>query len=365
VVRGGENNELIKAYTSLINRYNETKKDPVDYQRRNLLSYLYKLELRIYETQSSRQTDYVKVQEQNNRRKEIIEPLLEEIETLSDAIKQYIQPNDNEIYKQTTKYYDYDDDYYLYRKEDGLYYNKYRSNRKQGEPKNITTLFDVSNQGSLDIELTLNVLREFIIQKIKELEVNICGYMNMEYIMNYIKKQKYVDDELPENMMVIYVEYNLEEIETSFGFKTLYYYLYYNKITKKLSYKIHGNPYTQITPLYHSDMSQFSVIDTLYTLKVLHDFIKILPTISPNKTMFGRIKDMFSSNRVGQAPSVGGNPIATAPSYKLNGEKVHLLINKKKLHRSVYVKDKGNGKAKYCKINNEFVLLSKLKNKVI
>jgi hypothetical protein len=53
----------------------------------------------------------------------------------------------------------------------------------------------------------------------------------------------------------------------------------------------------------------------------------------------------------------------TAPAYKLNGEKVHLLINKKKLHRSVYVK--GNGKAKYCKINYEFVLLSKLKNKII
>jgi len=230
----------------------------------------------------------------------------------------------------------------------------------------------VSNQGSLDIELTLKVLKEFIIQKIKDLEVNICNYMNMDYIMNYIKKQKYVDDELPENMMVIYVEYNLEEIETSFGFKTLYYYLYYNKITKKLSYKIHGNPYTQITPLYHSDMSQFSVIDTLYTLKVLHDFIKILPTIptiSPNKTMFGKIKDMFSSNRVKPTPPIGGNPIASAasaaPSYKLNGEKVHLLINKKKLHRSVYVKDKGNGKAKYCKINNEFVLLSKLKNKII
>ena len=231
----------------------------------------------------------------------------------------------------------------------------------------------MSNQGSLDIELTLKVLREFIIQKIKELEVNICGYMNMEYIMNYIKKQKYVDDELPENMMVIYAEYNLEEIEPSFGFKTLYYYLYYNKITKKLSYKIHGNPDTQITPVYHSDMSQFSDIDTLYTLKVLHDFIKILPTISPNKTtMFDRFKSIFSSNRVEQAPSVGGNPIASAaptasvaPAYKLNGEKVHLLINKKKLHRSVYVKDKGNGKAKYCKINNEFVLLSKLKNKII
>jgi len=62
----------------------------------------------------------------------------------------------------------------------------------------------------------------------------------------------------------------------------------------------------------------------------------------------------------------GGKRIAPiAPAYKLNGEKVSLLINKKKLHRSVYVKGNGNGKAKYCKINNEFVLLSKLKNKII
>jgi hypothetical protein len=62
--------------------------------------------------------------------------------------------------------------------------------------------------------------------------------------------------------------------------------------------------------------------------------------------------------------SSGGKRIATAaPAYKLNGEKVSILINKKKLHRSVYVK--GNGKAKYCKINYEFVLLSKLKNKIL
>jgi hypothetical protein len=48
-------------------------------------------------------------------------------------------------------------------------------------------------------------------------------------------------------------------------------------------------------------------------------------------------------------------------TYKSNGDKIHLLIDNKRLHRSIYVK--GNGKAKYCKINNEFVLLSKLKNK--
>ena len=64
----------------------------------------------------------------------------------------------------------------------------------------------------------------------------------------------------------------------------------------------------------------------------------------------------------GETIPSGGKRTA-APAYKLNGEKVHLLINKKKIYRSVYVK--GNGKAKYCKINYEFVLLSKLKNKII
>jgi hypothetical protein len=61
----------------------------------------------------------------------------------------------------------------------------------------------------------------------------------------------------------------------------------------------------------------------------------------------------------------GGKKAPVAPAYKLNGEKVSLLINKKKLHRSVYVRGNGNGKAKYCKINYEFVLLSKLKNKIL
>jgi hypothetical protein len=60
-----------------------------------------------------------------------------------------------------------------------------------------------------------------------------------------------------------------------------------------------------------------------------------------------------------------GGKLTTTPVYKLNGEKVSLLINKKKLYRSIYVKGNGNSKAKYCKINNEFVLLSKLKNKII
>ena len=65
----------------------------------------------------------------------------------------------------------------------------------------------------------------------------------------------------------------------------------------------------------------------------------------------------------GQKTPVAKGGKRIAPAYKSTGDKVRLFIDNKKLHRSIYVK--GNGKAKYCKINNEFVLLSKLKNKII
>jgi hypothetical protein len=51
----------------------------------------------------------------------------------------------------------------------------------------------------------------------------------------------------------------------------------------------------------------------------------------------------------------GGNP----PKYKSTGEAVYILYKKKKYKRTIYVKDKR--KTKYCKINNEYILLSKLK----
>jgi hypothetical protein len=91
--------------------------------------------------------------------------------------------------------------------------------------------------------------------------------------------------------------------------------------------------------------------------------------------IFDKTRDIFdrtppanvNSRGLSRGLSGGKRTAPAAPAYKLNGEKVSLLINKKKLHRSVYVKGNGNGngKAKYCKINNEFVLLSKLKNKII
>ena len=87
---------------------------------------------------------------------------------------------------------------------------------------------------------------------------------------------------------------------------------------------------------------------------------QIILNLMKLKTQIGYL---LSLEKEAIASSGGKRTAPAAPAYKLNGEKVSLLINKKKLHRSVYVK--GNGKAKYCKINYEFVLLSKLKNKII
>jgi hypothetical protein len=168
--------------------------------------------------------------------------------------------------------------------------------------------------------------------------------------------------------MVIYTQF-LREFDNGIGSKNIYYYLYYNKNTGELSYKIYGydSPVGFATnPLNTLDgLSEVGLIDTL---NVLYEFRKKLINIQNPATRTSIFRKIFAPLvfRTGAkvAPSQFGGKKASS-AYKLNGEKVSLLINKKKLHRSVYVKGNGNGKAKYCKINNEFVLLSKLKNKII
>jgi hypothetical protein len=53
--------------------------------------------------------------------------------------------------------------------------------------------------------------------------------------------------------------------------------------------------------------------------------------------------------------SNSGNPV----KYKSTGQVVHIMFQNKKYKRVIYVKDKRN--TKYCKMNNEYILLSKLK----
>jgi hypothetical protein len=77
------------------------------------------------------------------------------------------------------------------------------------------------------------------------------------------------------------------------------------------------------------------------------------------KTLANGLRSMADSREAQLPPTTGGSKKTT---YRLNGEKVVLLYKNKKVQRSIYVK--GNGKTKYCKINKEYVLLSKVKNKI-
>jgi hypothetical protein len=108
---------------------------------------------------------------------------------------------------------------------------------------------------------------------------------------------------------------------------------------------------------------------------------KLVTTISPViKQSFGVAKQSFGVAKKGLevvgnyganafkglssrlASSLGPTGGSKKTTYRLNGEKVVLLHKNKKVQRSIYVK--GNGKTKYCKIDHQYILLSKLKNKI-
>jgi|688.fasta_scaffold177332_2 hypothetical protein len=265
---------------------------------------------------------------------------VEDIELLKKFILTRLTSRDKIFYTKR----DDNGKHHLYREKGHLYYKiekienglvKYEEQVIKASNKDILEDFVIENQ-------------KVIIEKIEELEKNIKNLLKNPLLITHSFKEL-------QNMKKIY--------ETSQGSKKIS--LYYNTRTDELLYKIGSS---DIIPL----PIVFTPIDTIYTLETLYECNNLL-----TKMIFDRTRDIFDRTPPANVNSrglsrglSGGKRIApaaptapTAPAYKLNGEKVSLLINKKKLHRSVYVK--GNGKAKYCKINYEFVLLSKLKNKIL
>lgn len=114
--------------------------------------------------------------------------------------------------------------------------------------------------------------------------------------------------------------------------------LIYNKDDKKLYYKLIDNE-----------------IDTIPVLVSLLTELSKLNLYNDNGSLKQLIDYLYGDQ---QKLSKGGKKT----TYRLNGEKVVLLHKNKKVQRSIYVK--GKGKTKYCKIDKEYVLLSKIKNKI-
>jgi hypothetical protein len=118
----------------------------------------------------------------------------------------------------------------------------------------------------------------------------------------------------------------------------------------------------------HEDNTKLTLEEYINKPRIPQDAIdKYLHIIEENNKFAYELKEEAKSpstenlsdiTEVYQNSSKGGKKT----TYKLNGEKVVLLHKNKKVQRSIYVK--GNGKTKYCIIDKEYVLLSKVKNKI-
>ena len=86
-------------------------------------------------------------------------------------------------------------------------------------------------------------------------------------------------------------------------------------------------------------------LGTLETLETINS--EMTKSLFDLNQLLNQIKEPY--------PIRGGKPT----KYKSTGVTVFILYKNKKYNRTIYVKEKG--KTKYCKIKNEYILLSKLK----
>jgi hypothetical protein len=77
--------------------------------------------------------------------------------------------------------------------------------------------------------------------------------------------------------------------------------------------------------------------------------------LSNNLNYLSDLNQLLNNLKEPPSDKSGGKPV----KYKSTGITVFILYKNKKYNRTIYVKDKG--KTKYCKIKNEYILLSKLK----
>jgi len=83
-------------------------------------------------------------------------------------------------------------------------------------------------------------------------------------------------------------------------------------------------------------------------------YVNLRPDSLVDASVIGENDDVLTQ-RTSAFSNGGGNPV----KYKSTGQVVHIIFQNKKYKRVIYVKDKRN--TKYCKMNNEYILLSKLK----
>ena len=135
----------------------------------------------------------------------------------------------------------------------------------------------------------------------------------------------------------------------------------YSDITKDI--KIIEKKLNELTTKYQgiTDSNPYEIDVTFY--KIYEDIKILIQDIKEKYAYLSQKHPQYKPEAVlSTGPQVvadelkgGGNPV----KYKSTGQVVHIMFQNKKYKRVIYVKDKRN--TKYCKMNNEYILLSKLK----
>lgn len=101
-------------------------------------------------------------------------------------------------------------------------------------------------------------------------------------------------------------------------------------------------------------------LETLYRMaENFHQEIELAkPILNENLILIDQNRNDISDMKDPQLYKGGKDRGSAAAKYKSTGQIVFILYKKKKFKRTIYVKEKKN--TKYCKINNEYILLSKL-----
>lgn len=113
-----------------------------------------------------------------------------------------------------------------------------------------------------------------------------------------------------------------------------------------------------VNPLYVNKHWAFKSLRTIYKDPYLYNSLYVY-THKYNREIIDlkkELEEVESTFFVKYRRLEGGRVVA---KYKSTGEYTHILYNNRKLKRCIYENIKGRGK--YCKINNKYILLSKLK----
>lgn len=138
-------------------------------------------------------------------------------------------------------------------------------------------------------------------------------------------------------------------------------YILYNRAQKNIVQKINSlliklQNYYSKTLLIVNEQNISGLTNELY--EYINNIDKLINLIIKNHNILidniNKEKKIFKSDIDTKVDSRGGTNL----KYKSTGQEVYILYKKRKYKRTIYVKEKRN--TKYCKINNDYILLSKL-----